>query len=75
MSIEERRAMSFQEKIQAAIAYVDGNKRVDGLKMARNDAANLYASDYDEYCAIWLALGFIPEGTPELALLSGFDIC
>ena len=48
--------MTMEEKISAAIDYAVDNWYADGETMAKNDAANIYASTYEEYVAIWAAL-------------------
>lgn len=45
--------MTIAEKISAARAYVE---MVGATDEARNDAANIYASSYEDYLAIWNAL-------------------
>ena len=41
------------EKIRKALDYVAEHKDTDGLVMAKNDAANLFADSFDEYMMIW----------------------
>lgn len=48
--------MSMGEKIMAAVKYAETNRDRDGLRMAKNDAANIYSSDFEEYMIIWDAL-------------------
>lgn len=48
--------MDINEKIQKAKEYVaklDGTMNAEQL---RNDAANIFADNYEEYQAIWCAL-------------------
>ena len=41
------------EKIRSAVDYVAEHKDIDGLTMAKNDAANIFADSFDEYMLIW----------------------
>lgn len=46
-----------ENKINYARNYVDAAiARGTDTTEAMNDAANIYSSSYDEYCAIWDAL-------------------
>ena len=45
--------MSIEEKIQCALNYV---MRFGGATETKNDAANIYADNYEEYLAIWDAI-------------------
>lgn len=47
--------MEMGEKIRKALDYVAEHKDIDGLTMARNDAANIFADTFDEYMMIWTA--------------------
>lgn len=47
------------EKIIKALNYVSEHKDVDGLTTARNDAANIFAENFDEYMMIWDAFEII----------------
>lgn len=57
--------MTIIEKIQKATEYV---ARLEGIQEGttlRNDAANIFADSFEEYCAIWDALY---EGPCEIEL-------
>ena len=48
--------MNINEKIQKAKEYVAKLEGIQEVVSLRNDAANLYATSYEEYLTIWEAL-------------------
>lgn len=52
--------MTINEKIQKARAYVAKLEGIQDAKSLRNDAANIYADTFEEYCTIWDALREVP---------------
>ena len=48
--------MSINEKIQQAKAYVAKLEGIQEAGSLRNDAANIFADNYEEYMTIWDAL-------------------
>lgn len=48
--------MDINEKIQKAIDYVAKREGTHDAKELRNDAANIYADNYEDYLVIWEAL-------------------
>lgn len=45
--------MEMDKKIRSAVDYVAEHKDIDGLTVAKNDAANIFADNFDEYMLIW----------------------
>ena len=82
--------MTISEKIQKARAYVAKLEGIQEGTTLRNDAANLWAESFEEYCAIWDALregpceielkdscpGYIiePQTVPEVVIPEDFSI-
>lgn len=52
--------MSINEKIQKAQEYVSKLKGTVSDEQLRNDAANIFADNFEEYQAIWDALHSVP---------------
>ena len=48
--------MSINEKIQNAKEYVAKLEGIQEVRSLQNDAANIFADNYEEYMAIWDAL-------------------
>ena len=48
--------MSINEKIQKAMAYVKNWEGTVDERQLRNDAANIFADNYEDYMYIWDAL-------------------
>lgn len=82
--------MTISEKIQKATEYVAKLEGIQEATTLRNDAANLWAESFEEYCAIWDALqegpceielndscpGYIiePQTVPEVVIPEDFSI-
>lgn len=82
--------MTIIEKIQKATEYVAKLEGIQEGTTLRNDAANLWAESFEEYCAIWDALregpceielndscpGYIiePQTVPEVVIPEDFSI-
>ena len=82
--------MTINEKIQKARAYVAKLEGIQEDTTLRNDAANIFADNFEEYCAIWDALyegpceielddscpGYIiePQTVPEVVIPEDFTI-
>jgi hypothetical protein len=49
--------MDINEKIQKAKDYVAKLEGIQEPVSLRNDAANIFAANYDDYQKIWIALG------------------
>ena len=48
--------MTIEEKIKAAERYIVASLGKADRKTLRNDAANIFAENYEEYMTIWSAL-------------------
>ena len=48
--------MDINEKIQKAKSYVKKLEGIVSAEQLRNDAANIFADNYEEYMTIWDAL-------------------
>lgn len=48
--------MSIREKIKEALEYVERLTGTIDEQELRNDAANIFAENYEEYLSIWNAL-------------------
>lgn len=49
-------AMNIEEKIRCASDYVKKHEGTQDRKEAMNDAANIFADNYEEYMSIWNAI-------------------
>lgn len=42
-----------EKKIEEAIRYYENHKGCGDPKRIKNDAANIFADSYEEYCTLW----------------------
>ena len=49
-------AMNIEEKIHCASDYVKKHEGTGTSETVRNDAANIFADNYEEYMSIWNAI-------------------